>query len=107
MAPSLEATAKAGHDPSNLARALGDGLGSKAITHRELGQHVLVGEDLPKKWSHADVVEHALKVKGVPRFRIPAYQRMLIREGHFPNAGLVQELHKAHLRERRRKRGKK
>ncbi len=113
----LEATANANHNPESLAKIISEGLKSndtirmniggvhgsviktKKLNHKFLHQQSLIGKELPKKWSHANVFKHALKVKGVPKSRISTYQRMLIREGHFPNAGLIEALHKDHLKE--------
>ncbi len=103
MAPVLVAIAKDGGNPVEFAKILVKDLESKAIDEKTIHQHLLLRKELPKQWSYKQVLKHALKVKGVPKSRIATYQRMLIREGHFPNARLVEELHKDYLKEMNKK----
>ncbi len=99
---SLKATTEAGQNPRHLVRVLKNSLKRKSLDYTLLQQHRLLEREIPKKWSNAEVLRHALQVKNVPSKRIATYQRMLMQEGHYPNAGLVEELHKEHVKARRK-----
>ena len=103
--PTLMSIAKNGQDPRHLIRGAGSLIQSRRISDKDLQDFIELRESMPKDFSHTEVLDHASKVsKKIPASEILEYQKRILKEGHFPTAGLVEAMHKVHLKDVRKRR---